>query len=177
MGKYVPPWLDALVRARVNAIARRGVQWCVWKALFPAAVIMLIWPIFFSKGLDHPFHRAFANGELIFLGAMILLEVGAELEGDGAAPMWLTVTLTLIKALGVLLVFIFAAVKIDATAQEIELGCLKPGDAKYQPILTRLLGYSYFSWSVVIVCVATAFVVLVKIVEYQTEEERRAFGA
>jgi hypothetical protein len=64
----------------MNVEVKRLRAWLAWKVFLPFVFIALMWPVYLCFHRSDAFERAFAHGEFLIYGAIVLLEVALELK-------------------------------------------------------------------------------------------------
>jgi hypothetical protein len=154
----------------------RAVNWCIWKLAMPAVLITALLPFYrFIMTLEHPFQRAFAQGDFILFAAILLFEVGVEAEWGSHQPRHLKVSSSLTKAVAALLMALYWVIKHDVIVKEEALARTSIL-ASQQTILAKLSDYAWLSCGVGSVSLICAALLLIAVVDHQKREELREFG-
>lgn len=146
--------------AVLNGRAAKGVRiinWLSWKITLPLILIVGFWPIYYMKGVHHPYQRACAPGELLIFSALILIEVAQEAQSLRDTSVWFHIVRTSTILLGIAMIVPLAFIKLEAVQLE---GSQAPGAAE------SLWAYSTFGCVVAAVAIlcgfATFFITLSK---------------
>lgn len=136
----------------------KAVNWCMWKVVLPASVLLLFWPFYqYVVRIPESFGHAFAHGDLLLLSVLVLME--AAIEGEHVR--YRSLALHLLRqgsmVLAVLVAIAFAVTKYDVMLEETKI---KPTALDLQVKAEKMVTYSYLN------CVVAAIAVLMAIVAY-----------
>jgi len=177
MGRVETSAQRKLAEERAELVEIRMLNWCLWKALVPALLIFGLFPLYrYIITLEHPFQRAFAHGELILFGSILLFEIGVDTEGGAHRPWRLILTTSVVRAIAFVLMPVYWLIKHDVIVKEERLAKLSNQTAEYVAIVEKLRNYACMSCTVAVGCLILAGLVALSVLDYHKREELRAFG-